>query len=76
MTSQNPSQAPKPDTAKLSHAAKTAGQVALMIALYAIGGALVLFGFAAEAEGASRGWLAFGLGFAICGGATSIAKSL
>ncbi len=47
-----------------------------MIALYAIGGPLVLFGFATQAEGAARGWLAIGLGFVLCGAATSVAKSL
>jgi hypothetical protein len=74
MSSQNPS---KPDAVKLSHAGKAAGKVALMIALYAIGGLLALSGIAAEAKGgASRGWLAVGLGLGCCSVATTIAKSL
>jgi hypothetical protein len=75
MTSQNPSQ-PKPNTAKLSYAGKAAAKVALMIALYVIGGLLALVGIAAEAKGASRGWLAVGLGLGCCSVATTIAKSL
>jgi hypothetical protein len=73
MNSQSPS---KPDAVKLSHAGKAAGKVALMIALYAIGGLLALSGIAAEAKGASRGWLAVGLGLGCCSVATTIAKSL
>lgn len=76
MSSQDQSQQPKLDAGKLGHAGKAAGKVALMIALYAIGGPLVLFGFATQAEGAARGWLAIGLGFVLCGAATSVAKSL
>jgi hypothetical protein len=73
MNSQSPS---KPDAVKLSHAGKAAGKVVLMIALYAIGGLLVLAGIAADAKGASRGWLAIGMGIGLCSGATTVAKSL
>ncbi len=72
MISQEQNQAQQAGGSKLGERGKLAGWIALAIVLAIVGIALILIGLAATAEGASRGWLALGLGGAAFGGARYI----
>jgi hypothetical protein len=73
--SQEQNQAPQAGSSKLGERGKLAGWIALAAVLALVGIALIIIGLAATAEGASRGWLALGLGGAAFGGARYIFRN-